>query len=65
MQYTLNKLTVDEFKILIRETVYDAMEDYIEDITALSSDEYKESIKTARQNYKDGQIINLEDFFNV
>jgi hypothetical protein len=41
------------------------LEDLIEDIQALSSDEYLRSIEEARNDYKEGKVKYLEDVFKV
>jgi hypothetical protein len=43
----------------------EAMEDLIEDILSLSSDEYLRSIEEARSDYKEGKTKNLEEIFDV
>jgi hypothetical protein len=40
-----------------------AMKDLIEDIIALSSDEYLRSIEEARKDYKEGRIKSFKDIF--
>jgi len=57
----LNDLTVEEFKILISNTVRESMEDLLEDLTALSSKEYLTSIKEAREDYKHGRVKSIEE----
>ncbi len=58
-------LTVAELQVVISDTVNAAMEDSIEDIAALSSDNYKKSIKEAREDYKKGRTKSFEEVFNV
>lgn len=58
-------LTTVELQSLISNTVRITIEDYIEDILALSSDEYIDSIKEARINYKEGKVKSLEEIFDV
>jgi len=41
------------------------MEDLIEDMLALSSDEYLQSIEEARTDYKEGRVKCLEELFDV
>jgi len=41
------------------------MEDLIEDILALSSDEYLRSIEEARKDYKEGRKRYFEEIFDV
>jgi hypothetical protein len=56
MKAKIKDLTVDEFQSLINETVKEAMEDFIEDILALSNNSYLQSIEEAREDYKKGKI---------
>ncbi|MCD4845541.1 MAG: hypothetical protein K8R25_13755 [Methanosarcinales archaeon] len=49
-------LTVVELHSLISDTVKETMEDFIEDIIALSSDDYLHSINEARSDYKEGRV---------
>ncbi|GBD03927.1 hypothetical protein HRbin19_01228 [bacterium HR19] len=54
-------LTVEELKTLILEIVKESIEDIIEDILALSSEEYLRSIEEARKDYKEGRIKRIEE----
>ncbi|MDI6654347.1 MAG: hypothetical protein QME59_00465 [Candidatus Hydrothermarchaeota archaeon] len=58
---TLRDLTVEEFKILISDTIKENIEDLVEDIAALSSREYLKSIKEAREDYRQGRVKHLEE----
>jgi hypothetical protein len=58
-------LTVVELNSLISDTVKGTMEDFIEDILALSSDDYLHSINEARSDYKEGRVKNFEEIFDV
>ncbi|PPA78801.1 MAG: hypothetical protein C00003105_00972 [ANME-2 cluster archaeon HR1] len=58
-------LTVVELHSLISDTVKGTMEDFIEDILALSSDDYLHSINEARSDYKEGRVKNFEEIFDV
>ncbi len=58
-------LTVVELHSLISDTVKETMEDLIEDILALSSDEYLHSINEARTDYKEGKVKSFEEIFDV
>jgi len=51
----IKDLTVSELKALISDTVKESVEDLIEDLLALSSDEYLGSIEEARKDYKEGR----------
>jgi len=57
-------LTVEEFQSLISDTIKSTLEDLIEDMLALSSDEYLRSIEEARKDYKEGRIKYLEDIID-
>ena len=61
METKVKDLTVDELQSLISDTIKSTLEDLIEDMLALSSDEYLQSIKEARKDYKEGRIKYLED----
>ena len=65
METKVKDLTVVELRSLISDTVRGAMEDLIEDILALSSDEYLRSIEEARSDYKEGKVKYLEEIFDV
>ncbi|HOJ16837.1 MAG TPA: hypothetical protein PLD35_05390 [Caldisericia bacterium] len=56
-------LTVEEFQSLISNTIKETLEDLIEDILALSSKNYLQSIEEARQNYKNGKVKTYEEVF--
>ena len=58
-------LTVGDLKSLISDTVENVMEDLIEDMLALSSDEYLRSIEEARRDYKEGRVKNFEEVFDA
>ena len=61
----ITDLTVEELQVVISNTVNAAMKDSIEDIMALSSDNYIKSIKEAREDYKKGMTKSFEEVFNV
>jgi len=65
METKVKDLTVDELQSLISDTIKSTLEDLIEDMLALSSDEYLQSIKEARKDYKEGRIKYLEDIIDV
>jgi hypothetical protein len=58
-------LTVEELQVVIADTVNTAMRDSIEDILALSSNNYIKSIKEVRKDYKKGRVKSFEEVFNV
>jgi hypothetical protein len=65
METKVKDLTVGELQSLISDTVREAMEDLIEDILALSSNEYLRSIEEARSDYKAGKVKYLEELVDV
>jgi len=65
METKVKDLTVGELQSLISATVRGVLEDLIEDIQALSSDEYLRSIEEARNDYKEGKVKYLKDVFKV
>ncbi len=65
METKVKDLTVVEFRSLMSDAVRGVMEDLIEDVSALSSDEYLRSIEEARTDYKEGKVKYLEEIFDV
>lgn len=61
MTVKVKDMTAEELQKLIADTVNSVVEDLMEDILGLSSDNYLKSIEEARKNYKDGKITKLED----
>jgi len=62
MDTKIYDLTVVELKNLISKTVREVIEDYLEDLQALNSKDYINSVKEAREDYKSG---NYKDFNEV
>jgi len=54
-------LTTGELERLVETTVRRTIEDYLENLEALSSESYLESIREARQDYQTGALTNLAD----
>ena len=65
METKVKDLTVGELQSLITDTIKGTMEELIEDITALSSDKYINSIKEARGDDKKGKVKYFEEIFDV
>lgn len=63
MDTKISDLTIDELKVIIRSTVHEAMEDFMEDIKALSNKNYIDSIKEAREDYKAGDYKDHKEVF--
>jgi len=58
---TVKDLSVEEFKILISDTIKENMEELLEDIEALSSRKYLDSISEARKDYRKGRVKRIEE----
>jgi hypothetical protein len=65
MHDTINTLSIYDFKKIISDTVQEVLLNYIEDFQALSSKAYINSIQEARNDYKSGNSIDLEDLLSV
>ncbi len=56
MKNKISYLTIDKLKNLISSIVHETMEDFLEDLKALSSKDYVNSIREAREDYKAGDV---------
>jgi len=65
MTTKVKDLTVEELRALISDTVMDSMGDLIEDMTALSSENYLDSIEEARNDYKEGRVKSFDEIFGA
>lgn len=65
MKTRVKDLTVMELQNLISNTVKASMEEVLEDVVALSSKEYLNSIEEARRDYKEGKVKQFEKVFDV
>ena len=63
MEKKIADLTVNEFQLLINQAVHNAFEEISEDIPALLSSVYLESIEAARQDFKKGRTGSFEEVF--
>ena len=63
MNTKISDLTIDELKNLISNIVRETMEDFLEDLKALSSKDYVNSIKEAREDYKAGDFRGYTEVF--
>jgi glutamyl-tRNA reductase len=63
MNTKISDLTIDELKNLISSIVHETMEDFLEDLKALSSKDYMSSIKEAREDYQAGDVKNFNEVF--
>jgi len=59
MNTKISDLTIDELNNLISSIVHETMEDFLENLKALSSKDYVNSIKEAREDYKAGDVKDL------
>lgn len=57
----VNEMEIEDFKILIKQTIDETLENYFEDIEALSSKKYLKDIKTSRKEYQDNEVFSLEN----
>ena len=64
MQTEINTLTTKELREFIQSAVKEAMEDFMEDFIASSSLNYIDSIKEAREDYKSGRVVDMQDLLN-
>lgn len=61
MSLKVKDLTVEQFQSLISKAIKEAVEDVMEDVLALSSKGYLNSIKEARNDYEKEDYKHLED----
>ena len=61
MDTKISDLTVHELKELIASTVQETIQDYLEDLKALASKDYINSIREAREEYKAGDYKDYKD----
>jgi PHD/YefM family antitoxin component YafN of YafNO toxin-antitoxin module len=57
-------LSVEELQAVIRSTVEEVIEDRLEDLQALSSTAYLRSVAEAREDYKAGRVVSLDEIMN-
>ncbi len=61
----ISDITIGELKKVISDSIKEAMENMIEEIKALSSQNFINSVKEARAEYKAGKVKKLKDILNV
>jgi len=61
MNEKVNDLTVDELKDLISNVVQEKLDDMLEDVKLMLDSEYVNSIKEAREEYKQGKVTSIDD----
>ncbi len=57
----IKDMEIEDFKILIKQTIDESLENYFEDIDALTSKKYLKDIKNSRQEYLRNEVFSLED----
>lgn len=57
----IKDMEIEDFKILIKQTIDESLENYFEDIDALTSKKYLKDIKNSRQEYLKNEVFSLED----
>lgn len=65
MPEKVSDLTTEQLKTLIADAVRESLEEVIEDIIALSSPSYLQSIEQARNDYKEGRVKELDEVIDV
>lgn len=63
MNKKISYLTIEKLKNFIWSKANETMENFLEDLKALSSKDFINSIKEAREDYKSGDIINYNQIF--
>lgn len=65
MNEKVNELTVDELKELISNVVQEKLDDMLEDVKLMLDSEYVNSIKEAREEYKQGKVTSINDILST
>jgi len=65
MEAKVRDLSVGELRYLLSDIIKESLGELIEDVIALSSQEYLISIEEARSDYKQGRVKSLEELFDV
>ncbi len=65
MEIKVSELTVGQLRELISTIVQEKIEDTIEDLKSLMDEEYIQSIKEARAEYKAGKVTDIDDILNA
>jgi hypothetical protein len=61
MSMAIKDMTTDELRELIATTVRESMEEIMEDLRALNSPEFIQSIEESRRDYERGDVRPLEE----
>ncbi len=65
MEKRISELSESELSVLIENIVKKTMEEISEDILALTSKNYIQSIEEARKDYKEGKVKEFDEVFGV
>ncbi|HMQ78411.1 MAG TPA: hypothetical protein PKE39_12400 [Ignavibacteria bacterium] len=65
MNEKVNELTVDELRNLISNVVQEKLDDMLEDVKLMLDSEYVNSIKEAREEYKQGKVTSIDDILST
>lgn len=57
----ISDMDIKDFKILIKQAIDETLENYFEDIEALSSKNYLRDIKKSRKEFQDNEMFSLEE----
>jgi len=57
-------MSSDDLRVMIEDTVRATLENYIEDLQALASPAYLASVAEAREDYRQGKTVPLEDLLD-
>jgi hypothetical protein len=57
-------MSSDDLRVMIEDVVRATLENYIEDLQALASPAYLDSIAEAREDYRQGKTVSLEDLLD-
>jgi len=58
-------LTIEELQSVIKTTVEETMQEFMEEVFASNSQNYLASIEEARADYQSGRVMSFEEAFRV
>jgi len=58
-------LTIEELQSVIKTTVEETMQEFMEEVFASNSQNYLASIEAARADYQAGRVMSFEEAFRV
>ncbi len=65
MEKRISELSESELSVLIENIVKKTMEEISEDILALTTKDYIQSMEEARKDYKEGKVKEFNEVFGV